>query len=112
MPTELYAIIRKSTGALAWKRAVYADAGGAKQAARRACGNWIKDYAIVRVAGSVTLAWDTDAAGNWVNVEKTEVSAPTVSVTDSLYGNKRYLNVGDKCVITVSPAQTFTVEVA
>ncbi|WP_419884854.1 hypothetical protein [Paenibacillus sp. B-A-8] len=68
MPTEVYAIIRKATGALAWKRAVYADAGGAKQAARRTCGNWINEYAIVRISGSVTPAWDTDANGNWTEV--------------------------------------------
>lgn len=43
---------------------------------------------------------------------ETEMCAPTVSVTDSLSGNKRYLNAYDTCVITVSPAQTFTVEVS
>lgn len=70
MPTEVYAIIRKATGELAWDRAIYADAGRAKRAVRQACGKWIEDYAIVRIGGSVTVVWDTDADGKW-----TEVSA-------------------------------------
>ena len=68
MPTEVYAVIRKSSGELAWDRAIYADAGRAKRAARQACGKWINNYAIVRIGGSVTVAWDTDANGKWAEV--------------------------------------------
>jgi hypothetical protein len=69
-PTEVYAIIRKATGELAWDRAIYADATRAKIALRSSARKYIGDYTIVRIGGAVNIAWDTDANGKW-----TEVSA-------------------------------------